>query len=240
MMENKLKVVLKPKDPSRLPPVPEDPTKKNKKINELVGKKIRESKYSTDVDKKKEQKKKEFNYYDLYRDYDETTNERDIVHKLEKAPFLFTNEHPQNYFQRYNNVKQCEEDKCMDANDDDLVKEAFFSRDNIEIVQNMIIKNVAKKSGKYIIARQKDVDVMILMNNVYHDYAQHLPYNLKEQVQELDDRVVNFITPWLINEIEAYQNYLIDSNAPLRPPELPINIVKQRKESLPSMFAPIR
>ena len=104
----------------------------------------------------------------------------------------------------------------------------------------MIIKNVAKKSGKYIIARQKDVDVMILMNNVYHDYAQHLPYNLREQVQELDDRVVNFITPWLINEIESYQNYLIDRNAPLRPPELPINIVKQRKESLPSIFPPLR
>jgi hypothetical protein len=78
------------------------------------------------------------------------------------------------------------------------------------------------------------------MNNVYHDYAQHLPYNLKEQVLELDNRVVNFITPWLINEIESYQNYLIDANTPLQPPELPLNIVKQRKESLPSMFSPIR
>jgi len=239
-MESKIKKILKPKSPDRLPKPEEDLAKKNKKLNDLVEKKFKESKYSTDVDKAKEKKKKEFNYYDLYRDYDETINDRDIVHKLEKAPFLFTNEHPKNYFQRYNNIKQCEEDQCVDANDDDLVKEAFFCRENIEIVQRMIIKNVAKKSGKYIIARQKDVDVMILMNNVYHDYAQHLPYNLKEQVLELDNRVVNFITPWLINEIESYQNYLIASNTPLQPPELPLNIVKQRKESLPSMFSPIR
>jgi hypothetical protein len=52
----------------------------------------------------------------------------------------------------------------------------------------------------------------------------------------LNDRTVNFVTPWLINEIEAYQNYLIDSNTPLRPPELPMNVVKIRKESLPSTF----
>jgi hypothetical protein len=232
-------IKLQIKAPIRLPEVEEDLAKKNKRLNEYIAKKFREEKHKKDR-KDKDKKKLEFNYYDVYKDRDETIDNRDIVHKLEKAPFLFTNVHPKSYFERYNNTKQCEEANCVDANDDELVKEAFFSRENIEIVQNMIIKNVAKKSGKYIIARQKDVDVMILMNNVYHDYAKHLPYNLKEQVQELDDRVVNFITPWLINEIESYQNYLIDSNAPLRPPELPLNVVKQRKESLPSMFLPAR
>ena len=74
------------------------------------------------------------------------------------------------------------------------------------------------------------------MNGTYHDYARHLPYNLKEQVQELNDRVINFVTPYLVNEIESYQNYLIDSNTPLRPPELPINVAKNRKESLPSVI----
>lgn len=74
------------------------------------------------------------------------------------------------------------------------------------------------------------------MNGIYHDYSRNLPYDLKEQILDLNERVVNFITPWLINEVEAYQRYLIDSNTPLRPPELPVRIVKQRKESLPSVY----
>jgi len=179
--------------------------------------------------------KKNIDYYNIYKDFNETRSNTDLIHKLEKAPFLFWNEHKQKYFQRYNNDKQCEEPSCEDADNVELVKEAFFLRENIEIVQNMIIKNVAKKSN-YLIPKQKDEDIILLMNGIYHDYARNLPYNLREQIQELDERVVNFITPWLINEVEAYQKYLIDSNAPLRPPELPINITKPRKESLPSVF----
>jgi hypothetical protein len=180
-------------------------------------------------------KKKNNDYFNIYKDFNEKSNPRDIAHKLEKAPFLFLNEHKQSYFQRYNNDKQCVERNCNDADNSELVREAFFLRENIEIIQNSIIRNIAKKHN-YIISRQKEEDIIILMNGTYHDYARHLPYNLKEQVQELNDRVVNFVTPWLVNEIESYQNYLIDSNTPLRPPELPVNVAKNRKESLPSVF----
>ena len=179
--------------------------------------------------------KKNNDYYNLYKDFNEKTNDLDIIHKLDKAPFLFWNQHPKNYFERYTNEKQCRELSCEDANNVELVKEAFFLRENIEIIQNSIIRNIAKKS-KYLISRQKDDDIILLMNGIYHDYARNLPYNLKEQIQELNDRVVNFITPWLINEVESYQRYLIDSNTPLRPPELPVMIMRQRKESLPSMY----
>lgn len=179
--------------------------------------------------------KKNNDYYNLYKDFNENTNNLDIVHKLEKAPFLFWNQHPKNYFERYTNEKQCREPTCQDADNVELVKEAFFLRENIEIIQNAIIRNVAKKS-KYLISRQKEDDIILLMNGIYHDYSRNLPYDLKEQILDLNERVVNFITPWLINEVEAYQRYLIDSNTPLRPPELPVRIVKQRKESLPSVY----
>jgi hypothetical protein len=180
-------------------------------------------------------KKVEFNYYDLYTDFNEKKDNKDIIHKLDKAPFLFTNEHKQKYFQRYTDLKQCAEVDCLDANNAELVKEAFFLTENIEIIQNAIIRNVAKKS-KYIISRQKEEDITIIMNGIYHDYARHLPYNLKEQVLELNERVINFVTPWILNEVEAYINYLVDADTPLSPPKLPINVAKQRKESLPSVI----
>ena len=179
--------------------------------------------------------KKNNDYFKLYKDFDETKNNLDIVHKLEKAPFLFLNIHPKKYYERYTNEKQCREPSCEDANNVELIKEAFFLRENIEIIQNAIIKNIAKQT-KYLISRQKDDDIILLMNGIYHDYARNLPYNLREQVQELNDRVVNFIIPWLINEIETYQRYLIDANTPLRPPELPVMVMRQRKESLPSVY----
>lgn len=179
--------------------------------------------------------KKNSDYYNLYKDFNENTNNLDIIHKLDKAPFLFWNQHPKNYFERYTNEKQCREPSCEDANNIELMKEAFFLRENIEIIQNSIIRNVAKKS-KYLISRQKEDDIILLMNGIYHDYARNLPYNLKEQIQELNERVVNFVTPWLINEVEAYQRYLIDANTPLRPPELPLKVARQRKESLPGTY----
>ena len=145
------------------------------------------------------------------------------------------NKNPKKYYERYTNEKQCREPSCEDANNVELIKEAFFLRENIEIIQNTIIKNIAKQT-KYLISRQKDDDIILLMNGIYHDYARNLPYNLREQVQELNDRVVNFIIPWLINEIETYQRYLIDANTPLRPPELPVMVMRQRKESLPSVY----
>jgi hypothetical protein len=182
---------------------------------------------------KNNKKKIEFNYYDLYKDFNEKKDKKDIIHKLDKAPFLFTNEHRQKYFQRYTDLKQCVEVDCYDANNAELVKEAFFLIENIEIIQNAIIRNVAKKS-KYIISRQKEEDITIIMNGIYHDYARHLPYNLKEQVLELNERVINFVTPWILNEVDAYINYLVDANTPLTPPELPMSIAKQRKETLPS------
>lgn len=193
-------------------------------------------KINKEIEKKNKRfSKKNLDYYNLYKDFDESVSKKDIIHKLEKAPFLFWNEHPKNYYQRFNNVKQCEEATCEDADTAELVREAYFLPENIEIIQRAIIKNIAKKTN-YIISRQKDDDIIILMNGIYHDYAKHLPYNLKEQVQELNDRTVNFVTPYIISEIESYQKYLIDANTPLRPPELPINVARLRSESLPPMF----
>lgn len=179
--------------------------------------------------------KKNKNYYDLYKDFNENVSKKDIINKLEKAPFLFWNEHPQMYYQRYNNTKQCEDAKCEDADTAEIVREAFFLMENIEIIQRAIMRKIAKKTN-YIISRQKDDDIILLMNGIYHDYARHLPYNLKEQLQELNDRTVNFVVPYIIAEIESYQRYLIDSNTPLQPPELPINVGKTRQQSLPSTF----
>jgi hypothetical protein len=196
--------------------------------------------YDEDINQKNLKKQgklkmKNEDYFNIYKDFNEKSDNKDIAHKLEKAPFLFLNVHNQKYFERYNNDKQCVEVDCYDANNSELVREAFFLRENIEIIQNSIIRNIARKH-KYIISRQKDEDIVLLMNGIYHDYARHLPYNLKEQVKELNDRVINFVTPYLVSEIQSYQFYLIDSNTPLRPPELPINLVKLRKESLPSVF----
>jgi hypothetical protein len=194
-------------------------------------------KINKDVERQRRQiSKKNTDYYEIYKDFDESKNKgKDIIYKLEKAPFVFLNEHPSKYYQRFNNVKQCEDYGCKDADDAELVREAYFLPENLDIIQNTIIRHIAKKTN-YIISRQKDDDILQLMNGIYHDYAKHLPYNLAEQVKELNDRTINFVTPYLIKEIEFYQRFLIDSNTPLRPPELPISSTKLRQESLPPMF----
>jgi HD superfamily phosphohydrolase YqeK len=100
-----------------------------------------------------------------------------------------------------------------------LVKEAFFLRENIEIIQNAIIRNVAKKS-KYLISRQKEDDIILLMNGIYHDYSRNLPYDLKEQILDLNDRVKRILEPRIaeflqwkeISEQELRKRFNIEKN----------------------------
>lgn len=174
--------------------------------------------------------------------------EGNVLDTVSFAPFLMWNEHDSKYFENIgiNNKIAMNDNKiydtsksCTDNNNySDLMTEAFFSIENMDIIQNTIIKNVFFKSKETLrINKIKQETLIQVMNSIWTNHCRFLPYNLKEQIREINNKVSDHLVPLLITEAKFHSNYLRDSNR-TQLPQLPraIMIVKERKQQLPSYY----
>jgi|SaaInlV_200m_DNA_3_1039701.scaffolds.fasta_scaffold74003_1 hypothetical protein len=136
--------------------------------------------------------------------------------EIEKAPFLFLENHPNNYT---NIVKN----KLYDNHEDiDLLELAFFSDQNMDIIQKQTILTIFREVG-WKVPYQRKTSITIVMKYIYNFYARNLPYKITEQIRDLNSKVVAEIVPRMITQIEQYLGYIRDSNRPLQCLERPIN-----------------
>ena len=112
------------------------------------------------------------------------------------------------------------------------VSSIFFSKQNMDAVQNKIIELVYTKSkGEYQISRQSDKQLNLIMRSIYLQHSKNLNTNIKQQVIELNTRVLKYCIDTINVEILQYLGYLKDINEPLLPMDRPINI-SQKGENL--------
>ena len=108
----------------------------------------------------------------------------------------------------------------------------------MEIIQNMLIRDVFYKSNETLrINKIKSETLIQVMNHMWTNFCRFLPYDLKEQIRDLDKKVVEYLLPLLLKESQFYFNYLRDSdrtNLPLL--ERPMIVTKDRKQQLPSFY----
>ena len=84
----------------------------------------------------------------------------------------------------------------------------FFSAENIEALQQGLRYLVYKHScQKYVIDRQSDDDLKIVMRSIYLEHAQHQPFAITEQVRNLNAKVLDYCLPRVLNEIDAYMKF---------------------------------
>ena len=87
--------------------------------------------------------------------------------------------------------------------------ETYFSRDNINILQEGIINAVYNKSnGKYVIGKQSEDELMIVMRSIYFQYGKNLNFNIKEQIKDLNTKVINWCVDEIISNINQYYSYI--------------------------------
>ena len=134
--------------------------------------------------------------------------------EIGKAPFLFLENHPDNY------TKLVQNQIYSNMNNIDLLEIAFFSDQNIEIIQKQTILTIFKQIG-WKVPYQRKTSLTIVMKYIYNFYARNLPYQITDQIKELNNKVVHEIVPKMITEIEQYLGYLRDSNRPLQVMEMP-------------------
>ena len=96
---------------------------------------------------------------------------------------------------------------------DNDVSNVFFSKDNIQIIQNALRAEVYRLSnGEYTISQQDNDELKIIMRALYLESAVNMPTNIREQVAALNQHVVDHCVPKLINEVRAYLKYKRDAS----------------------------
>jgi hypothetical protein len=106
---------------------------------------------------------------------------------------------------------------------DTYLSQAFFSQQNIQIIQNGIRAGVYHKSnGQYTIGPQDCDSLKIVMRSVYLQHAANQPNNITQQVAELNKIVLNYCIQQVYSEAQGYMKYIDDASTLVVPIAHPI------------------
>lgn len=88
------------------------------------------------------------------------------------------------------------------------VAELFFSQTNVDALHESIRYLVYKYSScRHVIDRQSDDELQVVMRGMYLDHCKNLPFNVLDQVRDLNALVLDFCVPRILREISMYVKY---------------------------------
>jgi len=91
------------------------------------------------------------------------------------------------------------------------LSQAFFSQQNIQIIQNGIRAGVYQRSnGQYIISPQDCDSLKIIMRSVFLQHSTNQPFNIQQQITELNKIVLNYCIQQVYSEAQGYMKYVDD------------------------------
>jgi len=154
---------------------------------------------------------------------------------IQKSPFLFLQDHPWDYFKPISNTLN--NSNSGQICDEETFYRTFMSEMNRDYINLMIKKTIYNNScDKYIVRDQKREHLEQIMKGLYNDYAQHLPFNQKEQFTTLNKLVIDYCVKTILTEIDVRFKYISFSSQPLTPLPTPVNTsIKGSKSFLPTI-----
>jgi hypothetical protein len=112
----------------------------------------------------------------------------------------------------------------------------FFSKKNLENIQNMIRYNVYLKSdNKHIIDKQSDIEIEIIMRSIYLQHSPNLPNKITEQISYLNKLVSDWCVEQILPEINQYIGYIKEIEYMPVPIDLPLNLSSKGSRTLKSV-----
>lgn len=106
---------------------------------------------------------------------------------------------------------------------DSTLSLAFFSKENIQIIQNAIRAGVYEVSNQqYIIDNQNCDNLKIIMRSVFLQNSVNLPDHITKQIQELNGLVVKYCVREIYSEAQGYINYKRDASTMYNPIDRPV------------------
>jgi len=95
--------------------------------------------------------------------------------------------------------------------DSTSLSKAFFSQQNIQILQNGIRAGVYQRSnGQYVIGPQDCDSLKIIMRSVFLQHAANQANNIAKQIYELNKIVLNYCIQQVYSEAQGYMKYVDD------------------------------
>jgi hypothetical protein len=131
--------------------------------------------------------------------------------------FLLTNNHPEKFFEKATYQFEPKAVKNIDT-----LRKVFFSPENIKYLQEKMIYEVYLTTNKkYKIGYQNELDLKMVMETLYFNLTRNVGFELNGQLKDLNDKVIKFTVPKIINELYVYLNYLNDIQTPRKINTLP-------------------
>ena len=107
--------------------------------------------------------------------------------------------------------------------DDTSLSIAFFSLQNIQIIQNGIRAGVYKRSnGQYTIGPQDCDSLKIIMRSVFLQHSVNKPTEIARQIEELNKIVLDYCIQQIYSEAQGYMKYIDDASTLIVPMAHPI------------------
>jgi hypothetical protein len=133
------------------------------------------------------------------------------IPEIQQGHFLYLSDHPNQYFENITDTLQEGYNKLdkYDINASFIIKDSFLSARNLNLIQKWLCADVLNKTG-ITIPYQNLIHITEVANAIYDAYGQNLPFNLKEQIYELDMKVVMHLSEIIINELYARARYKRD------------------------------
>jgi hypothetical protein len=103
------------------------------------------------------------------------------------------------------------------------LSQAFFSQQNIQIIQNGIRAGIYHMSnGQYTIASQDCDSIKIVMRSVFLQNSANQPNNIPEQIHQLNKIVLDYCIQQVYSEAQGYMKYIDDASTLVIPISHPV------------------
>ena len=143
-------------------------------------------------------------------------------YNFEDMPQAFLSENPQaQKLRKQLHVKNLVHEEMCNP---ERLSQLFFSDDNMDIINRQLVTEIFNRTkGQVKIPFQKKDALSIVMRWVYIHYSRNLPFDLTNQIRELNKKVLCELVPKLKSAAIQHINYLRDIEKPLEPLPPPIN-----------------
>lgn len=103
------------------------------------------------------------------------------------------------------------QDAIRGIHDKNTLNDVFFGSSNIDALQHGIRYLVWLNScKKHTIGNQSEDELKIIMRSIYLQFSKNQPFNILEQVKELNAKVLEYAVNNILHEIDIYLNFRKD------------------------------
>jgi hypothetical protein len=123
--------------------------------------------------------------------------------------------------------------------DETVLSKNYFSKENIQIVQNGIRAGVFNKSNsQYVVAPQDCESLKVIMRSVFLQHSTNKPNNIAQQIADLNQIVLDYSIFHVYSEAQGYIKYLSDVSSLAVPLDAPMLTTQHDKRNykMPTWF----